>query len=150
MNADENFARVRARRKLIPLLETFNPRAVEALTRTAALVRDDNDVLREQATKLLGAARSPNAPNTVRASLLRDAPPALRRRALRQWIAEAKGDLKRLTLAHLLAVEKLLGGEQGGRIAELPGKLEIERRKDYLHLKVLKKVEKGDGQNYNP
>lgn len=150
MNVDENFARVRARRKLIPLLETFNSRAVEALTRTAALLRDDNDVLRAQAMGLLEAARSPNDPNTVRASLLRDAPSALRRRALRQWIGQAKGDLKRLTLAHLLAVEKLMGGEQGGRVAELPGKLEIERRKDYLHLRVLKKVEKGGGQNYNP
>jgi copper oxidase (laccase) domain-containing protein len=35
MNEDERFARVRVRRQLVPLLETFNPRAVEALARAA-------------------------------------------------------------------------------------------------------------------
>ncbi|HEX8294546.1 MAG TPA: tRNA lysidine(34) synthetase TilS, partial [Pyrinomonadaceae bacterium] len=39
MNRDERFARVRVRHRLLPLLETFNPRAAEALARTASLLR---------------------------------------------------------------------------------------------------------------
>src|SRR5829696_3076038 len=39
MNEDERFARVRVRRKLLPLLETFNPRAAHALARTADLLQ---------------------------------------------------------------------------------------------------------------
>src|SRR5207302_519582 len=37
MNVDERFARVRVRQELLPLMESFNPRVVEALARTAEL-----------------------------------------------------------------------------------------------------------------
>lgn len=56
MNADERFARVRVRRQLLPLVETFNPRAVEALARTAELLREDASTLEALAAKLLTEA----------------------------------------------------------------------------------------------
>ncbi len=57
MNADERFARVRVRRQLVPLLQTFNPRAVETLARTAALLRAEADALEHLGGKLLIEAR---------------------------------------------------------------------------------------------
>ncbi|HEY9405370.1 MAG TPA: tRNA lysidine(34) synthetase TilS [Pyrinomonadaceae bacterium] len=45
MNEDERFARVRVRRQLLPLLRTFNPRVVETLARTAALLSAEADAL---------------------------------------------------------------------------------------------------------
>src|SRR5205085_6048149 len=56
LNEDERFARVRVRRQLVPLMETFNPRVVAALARTAELLRADSEALDEQAAQLLSAA----------------------------------------------------------------------------------------------
>jgi tRNA(Ile)-lysidine synthase len=53
MNVDERFARVRVRRQLLPLLETFNPRATETLARTAKLLRREADALENLGGKLL-------------------------------------------------------------------------------------------------
>ncbi|MCA1565607.1 MAG: tRNA lysidine(34) synthetase TilS [Acidobacteria bacterium] len=56
MNKDEQFARVRVRRRLLPLLETFNPRAVETLARTAGLLRAEADALERLGGDLLAEA----------------------------------------------------------------------------------------------
>ncbi len=126
MNADEAFARVRVRARLIPLIKTFNPKAVEAITRTAEILRDDNSALEAAAGRLiesLGAklSKSHQKPESIRADLLRIAPPALRRRALRQWLLANRGDLRRLERAHILAIENLLLSPKSGRLVELPG-----------------------------
>ncbi|MBV9925581.1 MAG: tRNA lysidine(34) synthetase TilS [Acidobacteria bacterium] len=145
MNEDERFARVRVRRRLLPLLESFNPRAAETLSRTAALLREDSTALEDLATALLAAALTEDTEGTttnpatlirpLRVEALTDAKPALRRRALRLWLARARGDLRRLSHAHLLGVERLLEGARGGRVAELPGGARVERRRGLLHFR---------------
>lgn len=161
MNADENFARVRVRRKLLPLLETFNPRAREAVSRAAALLREDSEALKAPASKLLDEAADKTFDDGGDAACVQDAetacaqdmwplrvdvlvaaPPALRRRALRLWIERGRGDLRRTELTHLLGVEKLLAGDRGGRVAELPGGGSVERRRRRLIFHG-KRVEKG-------
>jgi tRNA(Ile)-lysidine synthase len=147
MNEDERFARVRVRRRLLPLLETFNPRASEALARAAELLRDDSAALDALAAALLKEARAEedtqastegdaHAPAEgawpLRVEVLAAALPALRRRALRLWLARGRGGLRRLSSAHLLGVERLLTGERGGRVAELPGGASVERRRGLL------------------
>jgi tRNA(Ile)-lysidine synthase len=57
MNEDARFSRVRVRRQLLPLLETFNPRVAETLARTAGLLRADAEALEAQAARLLAKAR---------------------------------------------------------------------------------------------
>jgi tRNA(Ile)-lysidine synthase len=146
MNDDERFARVRVRRKLLPLLESFNPRAAEALARTASLLREDAAALDGLAAALLEEARAEvetksdggeaSTYEAVRVEVLARATPALRRRALRLWLARVRGDLRRLSRAHLLGVERLLEGERGGRVAELPGGSRVERRRGLLHFRT--------------
>ena len=154
MNDDERFARVRLRRRVVPLLETFNPRAVEAVARAADLLHEDSAALEALAAGLLseacarpgeGGGRVPEdeeggggvapfegeAP-PIGVEVLRGAAPALRRRALRLWLGRGRGDLRRVTLAHAKAVERLLDGERGGRVAELPGGARVERRRRLL------------------
>lgn len=145
MNADERFARVRVRRALLPLMQTFNGRVVEALARTAQLLREDASALEMAATELLNAASvdAAQAVSPLRVDVLRCAPVALRRRALRQWIACGRGDLRRLEMAHLVAVERLLKGERGGRRIELPGGARVTRKRGLIYFDV-KRVEKGD------
>jgi tRNA(Ile)-lysidine synthase len=64
--------------------------------------------------------------------LLSAARPAVRRRALRRWLAEQRGDLRRLELSHIRAVEGLLAGERGGRVVELPGGAKVSRSRQVL------------------
>jgi tRNA(Ile)-lysidine synthase len=148
MNDDETFSRVRVRKQLLPLMKSFNPRIVEALNRTAALLSEDTEALSEAAARLLeAAAHSSGQTNETKVpslsvSVLSQAPAALRRRALREWILRARGNLRRVEMVHLLAVEGLLGGERGGRVAELPGGMKVIRRRGRLELSD-KAVEKG-------
>ena len=134
MNADEKFARVRVRRQLLPQMESFNPKIVAGLGRTAELLREDSAALNQAAQRLLDLALEPGAGSPLRVDLLALAPPALRRRALRQWIEKCRGDLKRIERVHVLAVESLLFGERGGRVIELPSGASVVRRKKCLHL----------------
>ena len=154
MNLDEKFARVRVRHRLLPLMETFNSRIVAALSRTALLLREDAAALSVVADELLTRAgedsadssaakgstarNAKNAKNKVavlRVEVLANAQPAVRLRALRQWIARGRGDLRRLELVHVLAVEQLLAGDRGGRTVELPGGARIARRRGKLEFK---------------
>ena len=140
MNLDEKFARVRVRRQLLPLMETFNPKLVEGLARTAELLREDSIALDRGATTLLELSIEPDkvslkgagAGALLRVDLLSVAPPALRRRALRLWIGRCRGDLKRLERVHVVAVENLLLGDRGGRVAELPGGDRVSRKRGLL------------------
>jgi tRNA(Ile)-lysidine synthase len=168
MNEDESFARVRLRRRVLPLLETFNPRAVEAVARAAGLLRADAEALGGEARRLLTEAADEGAqPRAgrggvltgksvgrgasggvppLRVEVLAGAMPAVRRRAIREWLAGGRGDLRRLELAHVVGVEKLLAGVRGGRVAELPGGGRVERRGRWIFFcgaAGKKEVEKG-------
>lgn len=136
MNVDERFTRVRVRRQLLPLMESFNPKIVEALVRTAELLREDASALDVAAAHLLDlsseADPSQRGYPRLRIDLLLLAPPALRRRALRQWIDGCRGDLKKIERVHVLAVEGLLFGNRGGRVIELPGNAKVVRRQKWL------------------
>jgi len=137
MNDDHAFARVRVRKQLLPLMQSFNNRVVEALSRTAAQLREDGAVLFNDSGALLRQAVVSNhqdetATPALDVNVLAKAPPALRRRALREWLSEARGSARRLEMVHLSAVEKLLEGNAGGRVIELPGGGRVKRLRNRL------------------
>jgi tRNA(Ile)-lysidine synthase len=144
MNQDEKYARVKVRKQLLPLMHSFNNKIVEALSRTATLLREDARALSDEADKLLRLA-SPETPQTLRkkddtarlnVDVLASAPAAVRRRALRQWISQGRGDLRRLEMVHLMAVDSLIEGNRGGRIAELPDGSKVVRKRGWLELEA--------------
>jgi len=137
MNDDQTFARVRVRKQLLPLMQSFNNRVVEALSRTAAQLREDGAVLFNDSGALLRQAVVSTQQNetgtpALDVKVLANAPPALRRRALREWLSEARGSARRLEMVHLLRVENLLEGNAGGRLIELPGGGRVRRRRNRL------------------
>ena len=137
MNDDLSFARVKVRKQLLPLMQSFNNRIVEAISRTATQLREDGAVLVSDSDALLQRAAVSNEgsgtkPPVLDVKVLAGAPPALRRRALRQWLSNARGTSRRLEMVHLLAVEKLLEGNTGGRVAELPSGGKVRRRRNQL------------------
>jgi len=135
MNEDESFSRVRVRKQLLPLMTTFNPRIVETLSRTAIMLQTDLSALQMQVQELLhrASAEDSNGLPVLRVDVLALANVSVRRRALRQWITRSRGSARRIEHVHLLAVEKLLFGEQGGRVAELPGGSFVKRSRGELH-----------------
>ena len=148
MNEDESFSRVRVRKQLLPLMKSFNSRVVEALSRTASLLNEDAAALGDEAARLLELAEqnsgkiSETKLPSLSVPVLLKAPPAIRRRALREWILRARGDLNRIERVHLVGVEKLLEGERGGRVAELPGGMTVSRKRGRLELSGKKRLKK--------
>jgi tRNA(Ile)-lysidine synthase len=148
MNDDLSFARVKVRKQLLPLMQSFNHRIVEAISRTATQLREDGAVLVSDSDALLRRAAVSNEENdedggetetkvpALDVKVLAGAPPALRRRALRHWLSNARGSTRRLEMVHLVAVEKLVEGNEGGRVAELPGGGKVRRRRNRLEFEA--------------
>jgi len=146
MNEDQSFSRVRVRKQLLPLMQSFNNRIVETLSRTANLLGEDASALASQANQLIESATDSNKSETGTPTLdvkvLANAPAAVRRRALREWILRERGNLRRLETVHLVGVERLLEGDRGGRVAELPGGMAVARRGGKLELTAKKRLKK--------
>jgi tRNA(Ile)-lysidine synthase len=111
MNDDERFARVRVRRQLLPLLETFNPRAVETLARTAAMLGAEADALERLGGELLTEARRAAR---LKAESKRAGEVAARGRGRRRRAADEKDAFEDVRDA--LAVEKAAFENEGGAV----------------------------------
>ncbi|GAA1426552.1 tRNA lysidine(34) synthetase TilS [Microlunatus lacustris] len=113
-NRDPRFARVRVRRRVLPVLEReLGPGVVAALARTARLAREDADLL-----DALAAEADPGTA-TVDCADLAALPAALRSRVLRRWLA-ARG-AQDVGADHVGAVEALVLAWHGQRGVDLPG-----------------------------
>jgi tRNA(Ile)-lysidine synthase len=128
-NDSRDFARNRVRHELLPLLGTFNPRADEALIRAASQAAEDDDFLSALAAEFAAVAAHDDA---LELHLIAHLHPALRRRVLRAWVETARGDLRRIDAAHLLALDRLAVGGEGGSYVELPGGWRVRRERGRL------------------
>jgi tRNA(Ile)-lysidine synthase len=85
-NQDLRFARSRIRQELLPYLSThFNPQLETTLAQTAELLQADVEYLETEAAKLLQAALD-SVNLKLHCQTLRQAPLALQRRSLRQFL----------------------------------------------------------------
>ncbi len=104
-NDDHTIRRNAVRWELLPVLETFNPRARSALARCAETLAADADYLRAQSENALAAVQAPCAtPGGIALSVeaLAALPAALRNRVLRLVIERLWGEGSTL-FAHRLA-----------------------------------------------
>jgi tRNA(Ile)-lysidine synthase len=125
-NRRVNRLRNRVRHELLPLLaRRYNPRVVEELARAAEILREENDYMESQSARAVSEKK-------VSLARLRRAPLALRRRMVRRAVAEAKGDLRRITFAH---VESILNLLESGHEAHLPDWLTVSRNGRFLHFR---------------
>ena len=103
------------------------------IVREGAIGRQNRALANARGSAWLGRSSETKWPS-LSVSVLLQAPVAVRRRALREWILRARGNLYRVEMVHLVNVEALLKGERGGRVAELPGGMTVTRRRGMLEL----------------
>lgn len=117
-NDDPRFARVRTRRHVLPVLEEeLGPGIAEALARSAALAREDADLLDLLAAEAFERAAGPGGGLAV--DVLAELAPALRSRVLRTWLLDAGA--AEVTAGHVEAVGGLVTRWRGQRGIDLPG-----------------------------
>lgn len=108
-NLDPRFRRVRVRRELLPLAEdVLGPGVAEALARTAAQLRADDDALTAIAAETLDRGRLPDEggeSSALDVGTVEAAEPAIAARVLKAWMAE-NGAID-LTSTHIEAVVAL-------------------------------------------
>ena len=114
-NLSSDYTRNRVRNQIIPLLRDVNPEFDEAVARLAAMIREDSSLLDFEAREALKAMAQPLEVKRIGALH-----PAIRRRIVRMWIEEARGDLLRIDKAHLDAIDDLIERRRGNKMVELP------------------------------
>jgi tRNA(Ile)-lysidine synthase len=130
-NQDRVYARNRLRHEVLPLLrETFNPRLDETLSNMAIVARDEE--LYWESTLPSPEPPAPS-PQTLEASLLAAAPPAVARRLIRRAIAQAKGDLRQIDFAHVKRILEMARSKEGHDRVQLPG-LDVSRSFEWIRL----------------
>lgn len=120
-NDDPSFARVRVRRRVLPVLEAeLGPGIAEALARTAEQLREDSDAFAEMIDETIeDIVEHAEAGISVSAPALAANPPALRHRIIRHVVAAEFGES--LTRAQTLEVARLVTDWSGQGPIDLPG-----------------------------
>lgn len=129
-NRDTRMTRNRLRRRLLPLLEReYNPAVVDAIANAADILRDEDACLDDLATtEFRRRSRKTTGGVSIAVDALTEMPPAIRRRVLRCAIADARGDLKRITAGHVRRSLDLLASNRAGKSISLPGGYVVMRR----------------------
>jgi tRNA(Ile)-lysidine synthase len=120
-NADARFARVRVRERVLPVLEAeLGPGVAEALARTAAQLREDNEAFDEMIDETIeDIVEHAEAGISVSAAALAANPAALRHRIIRHVVAAEFG--ASLTRAQTLEIARLVTHWSGQGPIDLPG-----------------------------
>jgi tRNA(Ile)-lysidine synthase len=124
-NADLGYTRNRIRHSLIPrLCREFNPRLVEALARTASMLRDEEEWMELQVREAFAevARESEGVIRLAVPGVLRHHR-ALQRRLVRHAIERLRGGLENVARVHVEDALSLLEQGKSGREVHLPGLL---------------------------
>lgn len=147
-NFEEDFTRVRLRRRIIPELETINPNFQNALIRLAEIVESEDELLNHQAASLLQQAEIPLNGNLrflsheieaiFSTQTLLNAPEPLVRRGIRLATKFIGGEL---TYDQTLAIANLIKTGQSGSITTEKTSVVVEVNTNEVHVRSLEQEE---------
>ncbi len=128
-NKEMFFLRNRIRNELIPHLITYNPNIKETLARTAYIAGVEEDYIRTEAKnhfdKLFSSLRDGELVGKLAYySALSE---AMKYGLLRLAIEKIKGDLKRISLNHIVSMNELLDSGQASGELYLPGEIVVAK-----------------------
>ncbi len=166
-NRDERYLRNRVRRRLLPLLEAYNPKMKQTLARNAAFIADDLAALESATDDAWAEVVLLEERGNVAMDLpaLRDQAPALRRRLLRraaqrlsarhdEATAETETETEPgsgasggLEARHIALIERYMAEGHSGGALTLPGGLLA--RLDYATLRLIRRQPDADGSAHS-
>jgi tRNA(Ile)-lysidine synthase len=130
-NQSMEFARVRVREKVLPMMEAeIGPGIADALVRSAKLLRDDADALDDWAEEVIDELD----PTELDIATLIDLPRAIRTRVIRRAIYLAGAPAGSLSAEHVEPVEALVTAWKGQGAVSLPGGVTATRISGRLSL----------------
>ncbi len=132
-NQQEKYTRNKLRLRVLPLLEEINPKAVEHISETAALLAGEEDFLEQQAEAFFAQVKLPSGVEEVCLSRekLKALHPAMQRRVLRKAMGTfLQADISQ---AQIAAMEELLEKETG-KSRNFPEGIRAENRYEALIL----------------
>jgi len=112
-NQEDDCLRNRLRHHVVPLLKQENPALLSSVEQMTQFLRQDEELLQSQADALLQGDE-----NGWAIAPLRDAPPPLRRRAIRKLLNDCH--IPKLCAAHILAAESVILGSDPSAEISLP------------------------------
>lgn len=131
-NQDVRFLRNRVRHLLIPFLERhFHRKVRENLKRTALILAEEEELIEDLARKAYEKALVRKPQIALRVPVLKDIPPALRRRVFWLALREAGVSLFRMRQSHLEALNNLISGKARGPVP-LPGNFQAIRGPGFI------------------
>jgi len=128
-NKEKVFLRNRIRNELIPHLMTYNPNIKETLARTGYIVGVEEDYIRSEAKnhfdKLFYSLRDRELVGKL--AYYRALSEAMKYGLLRLAIEKLKGDLKRISLDHIVSINVLLDSREASGELYLPGEIVVAK-----------------------
>lgn len=127
-NTSDVFTRNRVRNRLMPLLETFNPRVKSALNRLADTARVEHSYISLEAARAFGAVFPAVFGDTLfgSAATFRRLHRAVRTEVLRSAYSKIRDGLERLEFGHLEEMDALLMSAGSGAVS-LPYGMRLEK-----------------------
>jgi tRNA(Ile)-lysidine synthase len=128
-NWARDFLRNRIRLELIPELEKYNPRIKETLSRTAKILRIEEDFIKKEGEKQFEFVFRISGENELLGTIPRykEIPEAIRFQVLRLAIEKAKGSLRKISSDHIFSVDELLLSQSSSGEISLPDGLVVAK-----------------------
>jgi tRNA(Ile)-lysidine synthase len=127
-NADPAILRNSIRHELLPRLRSYNPNISQRLAATAEILASDQELLEELTDAAFLRLAEPGPDGVVlRAEGLCEEKRGLRLRLYRRALSELRGDLRRIGLTHLEAIDALLLSPRPNASLNLPAGCLVKR-----------------------
>ena len=125
-NFENKYLRNKVRLELIPFLELYNPKIKSILTVTSAILTDDEDYLVKQVDEKLievDFRYCENSYTSLDIKLLNSQHPAMQKRLVRHAIFISKGNLRSISVRHILEILRLVKCNVSSKEIHLPNGL---------------------------
>lgn len=130
-NADTAYLRNSIRHELIPLLRRYNPRVSQRLAATAETLSLDEELLEQLTAAAWQRVARRDGPDVVLdVPVVAAEPKGLRLRLYRRALSLLRGDLQRIALNHLHAIDGLVTDGRASAGLKLPGDCFVSRSYD--------------------
>jgi tRNA(Ile)-lysidine synthase len=133
-NLQTHYLRNKIRLELVPRLKEIQPRIIELLGQTAGIMRMEDQCMESESENWFKDSSELIGLNEVMIPLpsFRELPEALQCRVIRHTLAIIKGNLRRVSLRHIQAVNRAANGARSRASLNLPNGLTVQRSYDRL------------------